>query len=152
MPRNFLTKRKRKAFLQKVEYKDVPFFSLNGYKTSAKCVKVYDGDTATFVFYYHKKPYKFRVRLADIDTAELRSKNADEVHVAKLAKNKLINLIDDKLVYIECLGFDKYGRLLANLYSDKKMERSYNSILLEEGFAYNYKGGKKIDFKDWYKN
>ena len=75
MPTNFLTKRKRKAHLKEIEYKDVPFFSLNGYKTWAKCVKIYDGDTATFAFYYNKTYYKFRVRLAGIDTAEIKSKD-----------------------------------------------------------------------------
>ncbi len=150
MPKNFLTKRKRKAYLKEVQYNDVPFFSLEGYKTWGKCVKIYDGDTATFVFYYHKTPYKFRVRLANIDTAELKSKDSTEVYVANLAKDELTSLIGDDLVYIECLGFGKYGRLLANLYSSKKMKESFNQILLSKGLAYEYQGGKKVEFKDWY--
>lgn len=143
--------RRKKALLKRVEYNDVVFFNLNGYKTWAKCVKLYDGDTATFAFYFHKKIYKFRTRLAGIDTAELRSENPEEVRAANLARDRLKELIGKKLVYIECLHYGKYGRILCNIYDDKTMTKSYNNILLEEGLAYMYSGSKKVDFEDWYK-
>ena len=151
MPKFFLKKNK-KTFLQNVEYNDVDFFSLKGYKTWCKCVKIYDGDTITVVFYYNKQPHKFRIRLANIDTAELRTDNPIEMHVAKVARDSLINIIDDNLIYIECLEFDKYGRLLANLYSDKKMYKSFNDMLIEKGLAYKYEGKTKLKFEEWYKN
>lgn len=157
--RNKLTKRKKdhfknyfklqQKFLEEVTYSDVDFFSFNGYKTLSKCVKVYDGDTGTFVFFYHKKPYKFKIRLAEIDTAELKSKNEKEVEYAKKAKDRLLELIDNKLVYIECLEFDKYGRILVKIYRDKRCIKSFNQILLDEGLAYPYNGSKRIDFDEW---
>lgn len=78
--------KRKKTLLKEVEYNDVPFFDFSGYKTWAKCVKLYDGDTATFAFYYHKKIYKHSMRLAGIDTAEIKSKDVKEVEIANLAK------------------------------------------------------------------
>lgn len=144
--------RKRKQKLRSTEYKDVPFFSFNGYKTWAKVVKVYDGDTCTVAFYYHKKIYKFKIRLDHIDTPELRSKNEIEVKIANKARDRLIELINNKLVYVECLNYDKYGRILANIYADKKMIQSFNDKLVSEGLAVFYDGGKKQNFETWYKN
>ncbi len=139
---------KENRFLKNITYKDVEFFSFEGYKTWAKCVKIYDGDTGTFVFYYHHIPYKFKMRLMGIDTPEIRSKNEKEVELAIKAKNRLIELIDDKLVYLECLNYDKYGRILTYIYADKKMQKSFNQILVDEGLAYVYDGGKKQDFDE----
>lgn len=152
MPVNFLTKRKQKDFLKNVQYKDVPYFNLIGYNTWAKCVKVVDGDTAIFVFYYHKVPYRFRVRLAKINCAEMKSEDPAELSVAILAKDYLTSLIGDELIYIECLNYEPaYGRLMANLYSNKKMEKSFSDALLEKGLAHLYTK-KKVAFTDWYKN
>jgi endonuclease YncB( thermonuclease family) len=148
----FSRNRKRRQKLQLVEYKDVPFFSFDGYKTWAKVVKVYDGDTCTVAFYYHKKIYKFKIRLANIDTPELRSENKTEVEIANKARDRLIELINNELVYIECLNYDKYGRMLANIYANKKMSQSFNDKLVSEGLAVFYDGGKKQDFETWYKN
>ena len=36
--------------LTSLNSEDVPLFSLNGYKTKAKVVDVYDGDTCTIIF------------------------------------------------------------------------------------------------------
>ncbi len=141
----------QKEFLNQVTYKDVPFFSLNGYKTWAKCVKLYDGDTGTFAFFLNGRPFKFRVRLAEIDTAELKSKDRMEVVMAQKAKNVLQELIGDGLVYLECLKFDKYGRVLGKLYRDEKKDLCFSDVLVSRGFAYPYKGGKRENFAKWYK-
>ena len=46
-----------------------------------------------------------------------------------------------KLMKIKCKNFDKYGRLLVSIYS---LDNKYiNQILIEEGFAIEYSGGKK---------
>ena len=123
------------TYLDKIKYNDVDFFNLNGFKTWAKCVKVYDGDTGTFVFFFNNKPFKFRVRLAGIDTPEIKSNNPDEMAVGILARNKLQGLIYDKLVFLECLRWDKYGRLLAKIYSDNIIQKSINQTLIDENLA-----------------
>ena len=141
---------RRKEFLRQVVYKDLPFFSLNGYKTWGKVVKQYDGDSCTIAMHYKKQPYKFKTRLTGIDTAEIRTLDPIERRVALQAKERLAELIGGNLVYVECFDNDKYGRLLCNLYSNKKMEKSFNDILVEEGLAGWYNGGKKSHYRDWY--
>lgn len=120
----------------------VPFFSLKGLKTKAKIVKVYDGDTLWGVFPIKEKGqlYKWHVRIAHVDTPELRTKDLHEKEMGYLTRDKLTELIADKVVDIECLDFDKYGRVLAEIY--------YNGIhvnqwLIDNGYAHKYEGKTK---------
>lgn len=138
-------------FLQKCEYHDVEPFSLNNYSTWAKVVKIYDGDTMTVVFFFADKPYRFRIRLADIDTAEKKSKNPDERKYSQLAIKKCQEYIDQTngIIYIKCHRFDKYGRILATIQSNPFDKTNLNEILLECNLAYKYDGGTKILFHDW---
>jgi len=124
-------------------------FSLNGYKTFAKCVHVYDGDTVHVVF---KMPssndcYKWVIRIMGIDTPEIKSKNTYEKQLAVKARDFLRNLILDKMIIIECLDFDKYGRLLGNLYIEGN-EKSISNMMIEKGFAKAYDGGTKIKWEE----
>ncbi len=48
--------------------KDTLVFSLNGHKTHAKVVNVYDGDTIHVVFKYFDTYYKWICRIAHVDT------------------------------------------------------------------------------------
>ena len=119
-------------------------FSLNGYKTFAKCVHVYDGDTIHVVF---KMPnsnecYKWIVRVMGIDTPEMKTKNTYEKQLATKARDFLRNLILDKIVLVECLDFDKYGRLLGDIYCEGN-EMSISNQLIEKGYAKSYDGGTK---------
>ena len=120
-------------------------FSLNGYKTFAKCVHAYDGDTIHVVF---KMPnsndcYKWIIRMMGIDTPEIKTKNTYEKQLAVKARDFLRELILDKLIVIECLDFDKYGRLLGNIYIEGN-EMSLSNIMIEKGYAKAYDGGTKI--------
>ena len=124
-------------------------FSLNGYKTFAKCVHAYDGDTIHVVF---KMPnsndcYKWVVRMMGIDTPEIKTKNTYEKQLAVKARDFLRDLILDKIVVIECLDFDKYGRLLGNLYIEGN-EMSISNMMIEKGFAKAYDGGTKSKWED----
>lgn len=119
-------------------------FSLNGYKTFAKCVHVYDGDTIHVVF---KMPnsnecYKWIIRMMGIDTPEIKTKNTYEKQLATKARDFLRNLILDKMIIVECLDFDKYGRLLGDLYIEGN-EMSLSNQLIVKGYAKAYDGGTK---------
>ena len=46
------------------------------------------------------------------------------------------------MVKIECFDFDKYGRLLVIVWNMVD-EKSINQIMLDEGYAKVYDGGKK---------
>ena len=124
-------------------------FSLNGYKTFAKCVHAYDGDTVHVVF---KMPhsndcYKWVIRIMGIDTPEIKAKNTYEKQLAVKARDFLRELILDKIIIIECLDFDKYGRLLGNLFIEGN-EKSISNMMIEKGFAKAYDGGTKIKWEE----
>ena len=125
--------------------KKVPFFTFNGYKTYGKVVHVYDGDTIHVVVQMidSHNLVKLRVRLNGIDTPEMRI--ADQKQDAIKAKQKLESLLNttDNIVYIKFNDFDKYGRVLAYLYSDETSQNSINQQLITSGYAKEYHGGTK---------
>lgn len=134
------------AFLEDSKYNTkTEKFSLNGYKTFGKCVHVYDGDTVHVILKLPNSDtcYKWIIRLMGIDTPEIKSKNAIEKQKAKESQAFLAKLILNKIIYIECLEFDKYGRLLGNLYLDMNEPKSLNQLMVDNGFAKAYDGGHK---------
>ena len=76
--------------------------------TSVLIVSCYDGDTCTTAS-------GERVRLACIDTPELRGKRADPVP-AKAARDHLQGLVVAKKVGIRRITEDRYGRTVAELF------------------------------------
>ena len=118
----------------------VPFFTLKDNKYRAKVVHVYDGDTVHLVFEYLGYLFKWHVRIAHIDTPELRTKNLEEKKMGYETRDKLRELIDGKIVDILCLDFDKYGRVLAEItYNDERIDK----WLIEKGYAKPYEGKTK---------
>ena len=47
-----------------------------------------------------------------------------------------------KIIQIICYDFDKYGRLLIEI-SDLDDTKTFNQVLIDEGYAYKYDGGTK---------
>jgi micrococcal nuclease len=120
--------------------KQTPLFTLNGFKTEAKVVHVYDGDTIHVVFHYFNSYYKWVCRIAHVDTPELRTKNEEEKKKGYDTRDKLRELILDKIVTLQCLEFDKYGRLLAEIYMN---DIHVNQWLIDNHLAKSYEGGTK---------
>lgn len=122
-------------------------FSFEGRQCLGKVVDVYDGDTVKIVFpLSDKEPdrlYKWNCRLINIDTPELRSKNIKEKEYGKLVKDKLCEKILNKLVFIKCSDFDKYGRLLVEIFENSNSEQSINNWLIENKYAKEYNGETK---------
>jgi endonuclease YncB( thermonuclease family) len=137
--------------------KNTERFSLNGKRFLCKCIKVYDGDTITIAFKPFKdddeklntsmtnRIYKYSVRLSGIDTPEIRTTNTDEKIKAIAIRDKLRDKILNKLIYIECGKFDKYGRLLGYIFDENN--KNINNWLINCGYAYEYNGGTKEEFK-----
>jgi|GEM_PF-2097251 len=137
-------------YLKKLDYGDVDFYHLKGYECWARVLRVVDGDTIYVAFFVHGKPFKYRIRLAGIDTAEKRSTDEAEKTWALKAENTLREWVGDQLVWLKCKKYDKYGRLLAEIYSDKGgYSFSINESLKEIGLAYTYKGRKRTPFREW---
>lgn len=145
---------------------ETPFFTLNGVTDYARVIEVYDGDTITIVMKVHETFLKFKCRLMDIDTCEIRSNNDKNKELGLKARNRLIQLITDKqvdeisskkeissfleddvyIIYVHCFGYDKYGRVLVHCYKNNDMNaKSFSHILVEEKLAYFYQGDKKLN-------
>ena len=99
----------------------------------------YDGDTCTTL-----KGEK--IRLACIDTPELKGWNADPI-LAKEAKDFLNNLVAYKKVSIKRITYDRYGRTVGELFKDNIniqeliVEKKYGKIYKK--YAYQCEWSKK---------
>jgi len=133
--------------------------SFDGINDYSRVIDIIDGDTIVVILQFCCKYYKIHVRLNGIDTCEMKSKNEYNKEKAINAKNRVFKILTGKdevefiddffekniiIVWIECKKFDKYGRLLANIYAQKGDEKSLSTYLLEEYLAYKYTGGKKL--------
>ena len=123
-------------------------FSLKGEKKRCKVVSVYDGDTIKVVFPIHNTLYKWNCRINGVDTPELRTKNQLEKKYGYEVRDKLREKILDKVVTINCGDFDKYGRLLVDIFCDGE-DKSVNFWLIENKYAFAYDGGKKQEWDDF---
>jgi len=120
--------------------KQIKPFTLNGLLVEGKIVEVYDGDTCKVVFPYFEQLYKWTLRLERIDTPELKTKNDLERSFGFEVRDILRNMILDKIVKVKCGKFDKYGRLLAEIYINGQ---NVNQYLLDNNYAFAYDGGTK---------
>ena len=130
-----------KKRLNKVNGDDIMPFSFNGIKTYAKVCDVYDGDTIKIVFNFKGEMIKYSARLYGIDTPEIRTKDAEEKKRGYEARDFLRGMILDKVVKVDLLKFDKYGRLLATVYNEK--EENVVEVMIKNGHGKPYFGGTK---------
>ena len=112
------------------------------YALNALITRVIDGDTveATVDCLFDVK-IDLTLRLFGIDTPELTSKVPEERVTAKLAKARLISLVEGKIIKIVSYKEkEKYGRYLAELIVDGV---NVNELFVKEGLAKSYFGGTK---------
>lgn len=148
------------------DYK-TPEFSLKGEKQYARVVDIYDGDTLSVVIrlFDQSSFFKFQARLQGIDTCELKSASARNKELARKARFKIIETLcpnnplltidisknDIKsylskniiVVWVECFSFDKFGRLLIDIFPTKDSQ-SLSDMLLSCRLAYPYHGETKL--------
>ncbi len=96
-------------------------------KTNVIIESCYDGDTCT-------TSQGEKIRLACIDTAELRGPKAQPV-IAQAAKDYLNNLIAGNKVFIKRITKDRYGRTVAELSINGK---NIQQIMFNSGYAKIY--------------
>ena len=129
------------AYLNTIEYKHTIEFVPP--IICGKVVKVYDGDTITIAakLPYDNSPiYRFHVRLAGIDTPEMKGHGEAEKAISIKARDALHGLIFGKIVIITNTTTEKYGRLLADLWINNI---HVNQWLLDNNYAVKYSGGTK---------
>ena len=130
-------------YLNSITYEQTqPFIPQVSY---CKVIKVYDGDTITVASKTTGTNivYRFSVRLAGIDTPEMTSKNNVEKERAIFVRDRLNDLVFGKIVLLQNLSMEKYGRILADIYLD---DLHVNQYMIDNQYAYLYNGGKKQAF------
>lgn len=119
--------------------KNVPRFSLKGITVAAKCVAVYDGDTAQFVFRLApgQPLYRYSCRMTGYNSAEIKGKTAEECAAAKIARDALRDQILNRIVQLQIGDFDKYGRPLVTVTLGYV---NINSWMIIGGYGVEYDG------------
>ncbi len=119
------------------------------YVYQAEVISVYDGDTVTVMLDLGMSiTRKASCRLVGIDTPEIRTKVAGEKEAAYKARDRVRGLVLGKMVTLQSISKpDKYGRLLVRIWSGDG--QCVNDLLLSEGHAIAYDGGKKLSWAEW---
>ena len=134
-------------YLNSITYKDtIPYIPNITY---GKVIKVYDGDTITIAckLPHENSPiYRFSVRINGIDCPEMKTSNKTEKECAVIAKTTISQLVLHKIVHLQNVKLEKYGRILADVTIDNI---SLGDMLCECHLAVKYDGGTKISPNDW---
>ena len=120
--------------------------SANSWEGWALLVGVHDGDTIAVVLelvpgHFFRVP----VRLCGVDACELRDPDPAARTLAQRARARVEELLTcsgDRMVHLSCTRRDKYGRQLAEVFP-RLGGRSVSRILLDEGLAVPYSGGRR---------
>jgi endonuclease YncB( thermonuclease family) len=136
--------------LNQIEYKDTVVF--HPHITHGKVIKVYDGDTITIAtrLLHDKTIYRFSIRLRGIDSPEIHGKTENEKLLAIKSRDALTHLIHHKIVVLKNVEYEKYGRLLADIYLlGQETNPTINQWMLDEKYAIPYDGRAKNIPKEW---
>lgn len=129
------------------ERQTVCFHGDNCFK-NVEYVRNYDGDTIT-VNIPNTHPIigvKMPIRVAGIDTPEIKGKTECERNAAKKAQKLVQELLQNaKSIDLLDAKRGRYFRIVADVKIDGV---SISATLIKEGLAYPYDGGKKQDI-DW---
>ena len=135
------------------------------FEYNAQLIKVLDGDTIDcYIDLGFDLKIKKRVRYMGIDTWESRTRDKEEKVKGLAAKARNKELLEAGTFKIVSYGTGKFGRVLGEIFVSpdavgenavipESVDRnkdglvSINDILIAEGHAYDYHGGKKKDFE-----
>jgi micrococcal nuclease len=115
---------------------------------NARLIRGVDGDTAdAWIDCGFNIQIKKRIRFVGVDTWESRTRDLDEKKLGLKAKKYTKEMLErnDGKFTVKSHGVGKYGRLLGEIFIEGE-EKSLNDLLLENGHAYEYSGGKKKVF------
>ena len=114
------------------------------YEYRATIRRVVDGDTVDITLDLgFDILYNNRIRLLGIDTPESRTRDLDEKKLGLAAKERVRELCPvGSTVTVKTTkdGRGKFGRILGEIYVG---DVNVNKLLIEEGHAVEYFGGKK---------
>jgi len=133
-------------------------FDLGDTLLPAKVLSIYDGDTCILAIEWRGTIGKIKVRMNGYDSPEIKPSiklsNRDEIKKKAIEARdflqSLINKEENQIIWMKFNGFDKYGRVLATLYSSNENEnnsiksiKSINQQMIDNGHGYVYSGGTK---------
>ena len=113
-------------------------FSFENQKHICKVVKCYDGDTVHCIFKHDGTYQKFKIRMLGYNSPEIRTRDAEEKKKGYAAKARITELLLDKVVYLECGEFDKYGRILGTIRLNEADNKTVNQMMIDEGYGVPY--------------
>lgn len=128
-----------------------PFLLSANYFHDVTVDRVIDGDTIVISIPDLPEVFgkKISVRLAGIDTPEMRGKCPSEKGLANRAKDRVEGIImKGDIISLGNVKRDKYFRLLADVLVDGE---NVAATLVGEGLAVTYSGGKKRDWCNYRK-
>jgi endonuclease YncB( thermonuclease family) len=125
-------------------------FTFAGQRFLAKVVDYYSGDIVRVVFIHRGKLDQYRAKMAGYVSPEIKPSRTSvnrtvEAIKAVAARNALMKKINNALVYIECGGYDRFGRILVTVYLRDGTENgeSVNAWMIANGHGVVYDSGKK---------
>ena len=121
------------------------------YTYNIELLRVVDGDTVDVKIDLGFDIWvKKRVRFLGVNTPECRTKDLEEKAKGLAAKDRVKQLLEGcTKIQLISHGVGKFGRCLGELYIDmvdgeEKVElESVNKLLIKEGHAVEYHGGKR---------
>ena len=121
------------------------------YTYNIKLDRVVDGDTIDAIIDLgFDVSIKKRVRFSGVNTPESRTRDLEEKKRGLAAKDRVQELLSGaNTIQLKSYGVGKYGRCLGELHIDvvdgkeKMTLESVNELLIKEGHAVEYHGGKR---------
>ena len=125
------------------------------YEYNAVLDRVVDGDTIDVTIDLGFNVWKkIRVRMEGINTPESRTRDLEEKKRGLAAKDRLVEILshNNNKCVLKVSGLGKFGRALTSVYVDTLSptssktsitEINVNQLLIKEGHAVAYYGGKR---------
>tara|TARA_R100000458_G_scaffold56757_1_gene62022 strand:+ start:1173 stop:1541 length:369 start_codon:yes stop_codon:yes gene_type:complete len=121
------------------------------YTYNIELLKIIDGDTIDAkIDLGFDVSIKKRVRFSGVNTPECRTKDLEEKAKGLAAKDRVKQLLEgSKTIQLTSYGVGKFGRCLGEIHIDvvdgkeKMTLESLNELLIKEGHAVEYHGGKR---------
>ena len=121
------------------------------YEYKIKLDRVIDGDTIdAYIDLGFDVSVKKRIRFMGINTPESRTRDLEEKARGLAAKDRVKALLEGcKNIQLHSHGIGKFGRCLGEIFLDtvdgqeKLTVESLNELLIREGHAVEYHGGKR---------
>lgn len=113
-------------------------FSLEGREMPAKVLRVVDGDTIILGIYLFRNRWNVKCRCAGYNCAEIHASSAEERSIASRARERVTQLLLDKVVQAQFGANDKYGRPLVSIILPDGHDLC--STMISGGYAADYSG------------